>query len=113
MADVNNQPMVAEPEAKRWTRTDFDSPCEFTPTVCDGPVFRWKFHPWLQVSASRSGVVVTGDSPQMGERQVERLKGLIDLVCSVHRQLNTCGWGTPDGLWFGDHFEPWSSFSRS
>lgn len=95
-----------------WSRTDHGAVCRYTPTICDGPVFRWQWCRGFEVSASRNGVVLSGDSPQMGESETDRLGNLIDVAASVHRQLDRSRHRDPDGLWFGDSFIAWSSFSK-
>jgi len=92
--------------ADKQFREDFGYPCWYTPTICDGPVFRWGER--CEVSASRNGVMIHGGTHVMQEHSVDRFVLLVRLAESIHRQLKKND--RPDGLWFGDQFIGWGNF---
>jgi hypothetical protein len=61
--------------------------CRYTPTVMDGPVFRWsRDHRRVsfEVSASRTGVMVHGPSPVLNSEGIARLVQLLSLAEDVY-----------------------------
>jgi hypothetical protein len=66
-------------------REDYGYPCRYTPTVCDGPVFRWGRD--FEISASRNGVMVHGASWCMKNIVVDRLRCILAVALGVHEQL--------------------------
>lgn len=71
--------------------------CRYTPTVCDGPVFRWSpvnDRLGFEVSASRNGVMFHGASPCFGLEGLGRLAGVVKLAARVHTRLASDDRGT-------------------
>jgi hypothetical protein len=64
--------------------------CRYTPTICDGPVFRWApaYWPGFEVSASRNGVMFHGPSPCFRESSLVGLLAVVALAERVHRYLS-------------------------
>lgn len=73
--------------------------CEYTPTIMNGPVFRWKRgrHEWA--SASRDGVMLNTPSPVAAAELGVVLK-LLELARATHDRLAALGWmaGNPDSV---------------
>lgn len=79
-------------------RRDCGYPCEYTPTIQDGPVFRWGDEAF-EVSASRNGVMISGHSPPLDQFAMRRFSGLLAVAEAVHLQLRRGD--RPEYLFFG------------
>lgn len=60
--------------------------CRYTPTICDGPVFRWGMGRF-EVSASRNGVMVHGGGFLMTAVYLDSFRRLLNVAERVHNIL--------------------------
>lgn len=68
----------------------FGCECKYYPTVMDGPVVRWNWGD-LEVSASRNGVMLQGNSPAMARDTLGTFKQLLQLAGQAAAWLATPG----------------------
>lgn len=68
--------------------------CRYTPTVMDGPVFRWSHHGWEMASASRNGVMCHTRDACRGE-SFDALIALLVFARQVADRLAALGWFDP------------------
>lgn len=71
------------------TRLTMKFTCKVTPTIMDGLVVRWKLDGWGdgEISASRKGVLISGNWPIMGADGVELLKKMLDRAHGCFRVI--------------------------
>lgn len=71
--------------------------CRYTPTICDGPVFRWApagRRTGFEASASRNGVMLHGASPCFNAESLSQLRAVLLLAERVHKRLASDDRGT-------------------
>ena len=70
-------------------RHDYGWKCRYTPTIMDGPVFRWSepspYPGHLEISASRNGVML--DGPSSCYQDLKNLYGVLNIAMQVHDGL--------------------------
>lgn len=57
--------------------------CRYTPTICDGPVFRWAMGRF-EVSASRNGVMIHGGGFLLSKAYLPGFRAVLDLAERVY-----------------------------
>jgi hypothetical protein len=67
--------------------------CRYTPTICDGPVFRWS-QGRFEVSASRNGVMVHGGGFLLVGPYLDSFRRVLSLAERVHARLASDDRGT-------------------
>jgi hypothetical protein len=94
-----------------WNRIDFGFVCRYTPTIQDGPVFRWN-RPTddCEISASRKGVAVSGDFGTMNRDRLDKVVMTMHLAAQVYGQLAKDD--RPETIAFGGDEVKWSTLLR-